>query len=39
MTVTIKKKKLVINKLTTQQYIDALEDNLINDEVSLIYRN
>ena len=32
MTVTIKKKKLVINKLTTQQYIDALEDNLINDD-------
>lgn len=31
MTVTIKKKKLVINKLTTQQYADALENNLINE--------
>ena len=27
-----KKKKLIVNKLTTQQYLDALENNLINDD-------
>ena len=27
-----RKKKLIVNKLTTQQYLDALEDDLINDD-------
>jgi len=32
MTQDTRKKKLIVNKLTTQQYLDALEDDLINDD-------